>query len=249
MNKPIIIFTNFWDADKIVNDGFIPYVGKDVIGKINFICEEDNTPINFSVNSIALMQPPKEKLMTLNRCFKSIPTIGIFCPTYDILMKYKNGGSWEEYCASFMNLMRYRKPEIKQWLSNLEPNKVYVLCCWENTSGKSKCHRQLIYDAFCNHKNTSDNNILIYRSGGKANVNAKANVKINLEDHLNKCNSIRLLHSEDNEIVKMVKNSGITRKYMDSIPNIHGSHSNSLTSSANHDTLDGINGNVLFNEY
>lgn len=172
-NKPIVIFTNFWDADVAVRDGNMIVEKDGEHYKINLLKNSAGKPENFEVVSIALQHPPISSLKNLVKSFSYLHTLDFMCPTYDILMAHKKGGAWEKYEEDFKALMRSRKEAIREWLSELE-SKVYILCCWENTSGKSKCHRQIIYNAMINSKHVCEKAMLFYRHGGKRDVDGSA---------------------------------------------------------------------------
>lgn len=121
--KPVVIFTNFWDANKVV--GLLPPNNK------------------YKVYSIALSDPDLDRLPKLKY---SMTRLDFFCPTWDILKKYKQDGHWEDYTKSFMELMHTRNLEVNTWLKTLLSDHRYFLCCWENTSKGSNCHRKLLYD-------------------------------------------------------------------------------------------------------
>lgn len=169
LDKPILVFTNFWDADVSIKDGYVLASENDEFFKINLYKNSASKPENFEVNSIALQHPPLSNLPNISKSFGFLHTIDILCPTYDILMERKQGGTWEKYTKDFMSLIKDRKNEIRNWMNSLE-NKVYLLCCWENTSGNSKCHRQLIYEAMQKSKYAKEKLIMFYRHGFKKEI-------------------------------------------------------------------------------
>lgn len=139
--RPIIIFTNFWDANKVI--GLLP---------------NDS----YKAYSIALSNPDLDKLPQLKY---NMTRLDFFCPTWDILKKYKQDSHWEDYTKSFMELMHTRNLEVNTWLKTLLPNHRYFLCCWENTSKRSNCHRQLLYNAMRKFEPLKDKYRFIYRHG------------------------------------------------------------------------------------
>jgi len=150
VNKPTIIFTTFWDALKIVsNGGFL--CGKSVV---RFLEGES------SVLSIALAKPKGDK-------FYKIPKLDFFCPSWEMLKVYKKGRDWDVYTKQYRDILIKNKQMIAQWVDNLE-NRVYILCCWENTVEGAKCHRSLVYDALRLSKRTKDSANYLYRHGDKA---------------------------------------------------------------------------------
>jgi hypothetical protein len=131
--------------------------------KINFFKDDNNVPENFSVHSIALSHPEFKKEVNL----KGIGRLDFFCPTYDMLKRYKANNDWEAYSKDFIKLIQKRKNTIKEWMDSLKPNWVYFLCCWEDTSGGAHCHRELIHKAFKDSKVASQKIISIFREGKK----------------------------------------------------------------------------------
>lgn len=162
LTKPILIFSTFWDAEYIIDKKFCIAQYKNE-AKMVYL----NNPLNYTVNSIALMHPNLDNLPLLKEQFSPLKTLSFFCPTYDILRKYKEDKDWDDYTLKYKALLVRRKDDIKDWISSLEDNKAYILCCWENTSKKAKCHRQIIYSAISNSKTLKDKVICLYRDGGK----------------------------------------------------------------------------------
>jgi len=156
MSKPIIIFTTFWDADFLIGNKFLLIDNAD---------KEKAYKIDVSdgkILSIALSHPDIKKLKHI----KAIPRIDCFCPTWNILKRYKNDKDWEKYKIDYINLIKERKDRIKDFIGELE-EKVYFFCCWEDTSLGSKCHRQILYDKFNKSKYMKEKAFLIYRDGKK----------------------------------------------------------------------------------
>lgn len=164
MNKPIVIFTNFWDAEKALRSEYL--VDYDDITMRKIVFRQD--PKNHTVCSIALAHPNLDKLKSIKKGNKNeyaLPRLDFFCPTYEMLMDYKNGGEWSDYTLKYRSILRERKEVIIEWLDTLEDGHIYLLCCWENTSKKSNCHRKLIYDAFKSSKSLMDKALYIHRDG------------------------------------------------------------------------------------
>ena len=143
MIRPIVIFTTFWEANKIIS--ILPSSSR------------------FKVHAIALSMPPMNKLANI----KGITRLDFFCPNWEILSKYKEDHNWESYTESFMKLMKGRNKEVIDWFKTLEPNYRYFLCCWENTQKGANCHRQLIYDALKKNEPLRSKYHLLYRHGNK----------------------------------------------------------------------------------
>jgi len=151
-NKPIVIFTTFWDAQHLISKETV--TDKD---------ENNNIPThidfeNAEVYSIALSYPKNIKLDGMLK-------LKFFCPTWDILKKYKEDANWAFYVEKFMDILKSRKIHVKNWIKDLDPTKVYILCCWENTSNGAHCHRQLIYEVFKKSQWVKDRMNLVYRHG------------------------------------------------------------------------------------
>lgn len=159
MGKPVILFTNFWDANTLLSK---KHFLVDVEGSTYRIRLEND---QYSIYSIALSHPPVEKLPDIKTQFGEFRRLDFFCPTYKILMRYKNDKNWELYTEDFNKLMKDRKSEINDWIDSLAENYLYILCCWENTSRDSKCHRQLIYNAITSSSKLGQKCFYIYRNG------------------------------------------------------------------------------------
>ena len=162
--KAIVILTNFFDADYLVSNGFMfykPNSRKDIVYKINFLRDENDNPLNYTINSIALANPPKDKIPHIDH----MERIDCLCPTYNMLNDYKSDKDWISYTKRYMKLLKERKPRIKDWLSSLVPNHVYFLCCWENTARGSHCHRKLYYEVLRKSKIANKSMLPIYRNG------------------------------------------------------------------------------------
>lgn len=159
-NKPAIIFTNFWDADKITSSGFC-LAGDEDTFLVRFI---DGAESNFEFFSVALQNPPMDK-------FKMIPGHGIksidmMAPTFDMLMQYKKNKDWDAFAQKYNKLIVERKKDIRLWLNKLVPGRIYLLCCWENTCKSANCHRSLLYKAFMQSQHVRENFLVFYRDGG-----------------------------------------------------------------------------------
>jgi hypothetical protein len=160
LNKPIILFTNFWDANKLIDRKYFIFSKDDKAYKVNLI----DAPLNYNVLSIALTHPPIKSLPNINSRF-NLDRLDFFCPTYNILMDYKNGGEWDDYVKAYKILLKKRKSQIVQWIKSLTPDKVYILCCWENTSKGANCHRDILYNVFTASESMRNRAIYISRDG------------------------------------------------------------------------------------
>ena len=162
IDKPIIVFTTFWDANAIVGNGFFFYRINDEVLKINL-------SDNFDVNSVALSHPKLDtKLGNLN----SLPRIDFLCPTYDLLQRYKKDKNWEDYRKNYWVILKDRKERIMSWFNSLTPEHVYILCCWENTNfDNTHCHRRIIHNTMKTSLATKDKAFYIYRHGNESKKN------------------------------------------------------------------------------
>jgi hypothetical protein len=160
--KPILIFTHFWDAEYIISRQFC-IAQQDSTVKMIYL----NNPLNYTVNSIALTHPNLDSLPLIQEQFPSLKTLNFFCPTYEILKKYKEDKDWDYYTKKYKELLVARRDDIKDWVNSLEDNKAYILCCWENTSRGANCHRVILYNAISHSKTLKDKVICLYRDGGK----------------------------------------------------------------------------------
>jgi len=160
ISKSVVVLTSFWDASTVIDHGYFLHkpVKDNNIYRIN-INKED---CNFSVNSIALRPPTKTP-----KYLEKMSRLDFFCPTYDMLKRYKNDNNWDSYKKDYYNLIKKRKDQIKEWINSLKKDHIYFLCCWENTSTGANCHRELIYKAFRNSTTASEKILPIYRHGEK----------------------------------------------------------------------------------
>jgi tRNA A37 threonylcarbamoyladenosine biosynthesis protein TsaE len=157
-DKSLILFTNFWDANAIVGDGFFLFSEEDKIYRANLD--------SFSVHSISLSSPDITGLRNIQKI--GMPRIDAFCPTYDMLKRYKNDNNWNAYKKDFYNLMKQRKSRLVEWLSSLKSNHIYILCCWENTSGGANCHRTILYTMIKDSKIAQNKVMSLYRHGNES---------------------------------------------------------------------------------
>ncbi len=173
-DRPVLLFTNFWDANAIVSNGYCIVSDNSTYHKVNFIpktsnCDADSdssiyldTPENFKFVSIALQSPSLSKMPTISE--HGMETQHALCPTYEILMEYKATKDWDKFSQKYMELIATRRQAIRKWIDSLE-NKVYLCCCWENTCGKAKCHRSLLFEAFKKSKYVREKVVLLHRDG------------------------------------------------------------------------------------
>jgi uncharacterized protein YeaO (DUF488 family) len=164
INKPIIVFINFWGANKRIGDCKLIIENKEIILQ-NPVLNPNITNPNFCIYSIALSHPNLKSLKNIHKFnkFDELSRLDFFCPTYDILKNYKDQTIlWDDYDKKFKNLIKRRKNEIVAWVNQLENNMIYFLCCWENTSGKANCHRRILYDAMTKSKKLNNSAIYVY---------------------------------------------------------------------------------------
>jgi len=158
-NKPTLIFTTFWDADSFLRSKCLLLNINDKVYKLNF------TESNFKVYSIALSHPEFQ-----NKSFQVLSKIDVqrldfFCPKYKALQDYKKDKNWDVFASKYKALLKERKEETNKFLTSLRPNSIHVFCCWEKTSEKTHCHRQIIYEGLKKSSHMKDRFNLIYRGG------------------------------------------------------------------------------------
>ena len=156
MKKAILVFTTFWDADFLIRDKQISFQYKGTTHKLDLNADDNN----FETQTVALSTPPVYKFKNI----KTMDRIDCLCPTYKILSDYKSNEDWETFTKEYMSLLKTRKEALKEWINSLEP-KIYLLCCWENTSKDANCHRKLIYDALSLSKAARKKSFPVYRDG------------------------------------------------------------------------------------
>jgi len=161
MNKPVILFTNFWDANKLLQTKHFVFWKGNSLYKVKM----NDDPKNYSVLSIALRHPSLDKLPVIKETHSHLPRLDFFCPTYEMLKDYKGGGKWSDYVVKYKQLMRDRRTDITEWVKSLIPDHVYILCCWENTSKGANCHRKLVFEALSKSKTLRDKAIYTHRDG------------------------------------------------------------------------------------
>jgi len=160
-NKSIVLFTNFFDAAYVIQSGVLLFEdqGQAYSYPIIDIQRGKIRDKNYYLHSIALSQPIKGEQM---------PRLDFFCPTYEMLSRYKENKDWVAYEKDYRKLLKNRKSKIKEWMNSLDEDTLYILCCWENTSKGAHCHRRIIYDAMCNSKTAREKIIPVYRDGGRS---------------------------------------------------------------------------------
>ena len=156
--KAHVIFTNFWDANILAQDKYMTYCFHKSPTEKKFYMAWLR---NYQICSIALGMPDSSKIPFLKDVFR----LDHFCPTYDLLMAYKKDGDWDKYRQAYRKLLVSRKDAIDDWINALEQDKIYILCCWEDTSKKCNCHRKLLFDALKSTSIWKDKAIWVYRHG------------------------------------------------------------------------------------
>ena len=164
VERSVIVLTNFWDANYLIKNHAIVHVEKNKIYEIDLSS-------NYFPYSIALGMPSFKKLNEI----KNMIRLDVFCPTYDLLMKYKEDSDWDYYIEKYNEILFSRKKKVSQWFNSLVPGKVYFLCCWENTKTKSHCHRQILYDWMKKSKRVSEKSLVIYRDGSHEKIKKPVN--------------------------------------------------------------------------
>ena len=159
-NKAVVLFTNFFDATYLIRSGILLFEDQGQSYSYPIIDRKSGITIdkNYCAHSIALSQPNKDE---------QLPRLDFFCPTYDMLLRYKKNKDWVAYEKDYRKILKDRKVKIKTGMNSLDEDTLYILCCWENTSRGAHCHRQIIYDAMCNSKVARKKVIPVYRDGSK----------------------------------------------------------------------------------
>lgn len=158
--KPFVIFTNFFDANEIVKNKCLTIIpDKEKQAEVEFIWLK-----NYQINSIAISMPDSSKISVIA---PEIKRIDCFCPTYNMLKEYKEKSDWEKYKKDYRQILVKRKDTIDQWLNRMEDDKIYLLCCWENTSKGSNCHRKILFDALKGTSIWKDRARWMYRHGNE----------------------------------------------------------------------------------
>ena len=160
--KSVVVLTNFWDANALIDYGFMLFKFKDqeTAYQLNLIKNKVKERRNYSVHSIALRHPSLKNLPNLGE--KEMDCVEHFCPTYDLLRRYKEDRNWQSYEKDYRKLLKQRKSVLKAWLNSLESQHVYILCCWENTAAGAHCHRDILFDLFNRSRSAREKLIVIY---------------------------------------------------------------------------------------
>lgn len=76
---------------------------------------------------------------------------GKLAPRWDTVMKYKNGGSWQEYTEEYYStvLDNLMPEQVQQELMRISGGRDMVLLCYEKSS--DNCHRHLVAEWFRSH--------------------------------------------------------------------------------------------------
>lgn len=77
--------------------------------------------------------------------FEELEKVKCFCPTWDILNRYKEDQDWNKYTKDFISMVKDNRMEIKEWIGRLSDGE-YYLCCWENTKKGANCHRKILFE-------------------------------------------------------------------------------------------------------
>jgi hypothetical protein len=158
--KAIIVLTTFWEADFLLNNDFFLFREKDTVYRSLLLTDPRYIP-NYTVNSVALSHPTLKDLKNIHEINK----LDFLCPTFKMLSEYEKKNDWNKYRKEYSDLLKSRKDELKNWANSLEPDRIYFLCCWENTSEGSHCHREIIHEALASSKNANEKLIAIYKHG------------------------------------------------------------------------------------
>jgi len=215
--KSIVLLTNFWDANILIDYGFMLFrpKGQKQAYKLNLIKNKIKERRNYSVHSIALSMPPLKDLSNLGK--KEIDCIDHFCPTYDILRRYKNDKNWESYKNDYYKLLKGRRDDLKLWINSLKPQHVYILCCWENTATGAHCHREILFDIFNSSGVAKEKLFSVYRHGNKIYKtyvsDYEENVRMPLGIFLGRAPELGTIMGIDSEMQNITATFGGGRQY------------------------------------
>jgi hypothetical protein len=146
LKKPIIIFTNFREAESILkNSAFIV----------------NNKVIQFSKDEVEAFSISLESPPFLKNKFKDL---SFFQTSWEIMSKYSSNRDWGEYESSYRERLLENKEEINNWLTQLE-NKIYILASCEDTSKGANSLRKILYEAFKKSKKAKNIANFLYRDG------------------------------------------------------------------------------------
>lgn len=74
----------------------------------------------------------------------SLPRLDFLAPTWDLVMGYKRGRTWEEYTTGYRALLAQRWAAVRSWLDGLDTSKDYTLLCYCSLTPGKHCHRELL---------------------------------------------------------------------------------------------------------
>lgn len=138
---PKIIFTNYFHANKLI-EGYPDYI----------VCAISNGI------------PTHDKVPNL----KHIVKLSFFVPEWREVKNLKDGGAWSDFENAFMQKLKKDSTEITKWINEIIiTDNTYVLCCWENTSGVAKCHRQILFNWLSMNKKLANLISIEYRHGNE----------------------------------------------------------------------------------
>ena len=155
MDKAIVVFTNFFDADALIGAGQLP-IDSMII---------DLTKTKTRVYSIAVLHPDMDVYPNLQEKYPNgLSSIDIFTPTAKMLAQYEADKNKKEYAETYEMMVRKNKFKARGWFQTLKRNDVHILCGWEKTT-EGFCHRKVLYDMFKRSKIAKKACDPIYRHG------------------------------------------------------------------------------------
>lgn len=150
IKKPILLFTTFWKAKSIIDNGC-------------YIFEKDEKTVNIRIDDQRKLQKYSIALSQPKNCH--LERVDCLCPTYDILMDYKNNKDWDSYTKLYTELIKNRRNKIVNFVESIDKDSICFMCCWENTSKGAHCHREIVYNMFNNSENMKKRVYLVYDHG------------------------------------------------------------------------------------
>ena len=82
----------------------------------------------------------------------TLPRLDDLAPTWDLVMGYKRGRTWEEYTAGYRALLASRWGRVRSWLDSLSPDVDATLLCYCTRKEGHHCHRELLALMLAKHR-------------------------------------------------------------------------------------------------
>lgn len=82
----------------------------------------------------------------------TLPRLEFLAPTWDLVMAYKRGSTWDDYTAGYRALLVQRWDLVRSWLDSLDPQTDYTLLCFCRPRAGQHCHRELLARMLARHR-------------------------------------------------------------------------------------------------